>query len=356
MTRHPYAAHRRDDHPLDPPLRATVATVGDLLAAVPALLGFVPESSLVLICLATGPTTTVRMTMRQDLTASPDAPDLLAAIERCALVCDREAFDTVVAVLITGDRAPESYEPVVDALRAAFDPLDIDVPGVHAVTTLVAGATWISLGGDPRRGILPDPRSSAVAASTVMRGRPIRPSRSELARLLAPTSETDRDRFARQCAVAFGDVVSEYPGEVLARVLDDLEADLDADGVVDAGAAARAMAALTLLPVRDALLGLAGGPLDSVAGGLWVELTRRVDGPDRAAPATMVAAWFYLRGDGPMAGVALEAALRADPGYRLAVLLDTALQNGLSPAVVLDLVESARGVATSLGVTLPTGE
>ncbi len=70
----------------------------------------------------------------------------------------------------------------------------------------------------------------------------------------------------------------------------------------------------------------------------------------------MVAVWFYLRGDGPMAGTALEVALAADPGYRLAVLLDAALQNGLGPAVVTDLVDSARAVATGLGVRLPADE
>ena len=44
--------------------------------------------------------------------------------------------------------------------------------------------------------------------------------------------------------------------------------------------------------------------------------------PPHPAPA-------YLRGDGPLAAVALEAALAEDPAHRMAGLLDTALQGGV---------------------------
>lgn len=355
MTRHPYAAHRRDDHPLDPPLHATVATVGDLLAAVPALLGFVPEHSIVLICLSRGSTTTVRMTVRQDLPDPPATKEVFHAIERCAQVCDREAYDAIVAVLVVGDRAPAQFDSLADDLHEVFDALDIEVLGVHVVPTITADAPWSSLGGDDRHGSLPDPRTSAVAASTVVSGRPIRSSRSDLLTVLAPASVDDCARFERHCAEVAETLEPLTPGELLAEVVDDVEL-LDLSGELDSVSAARAMAGLAVLSIRDALLGLAGTRLDATAGALWVELTRRTSGPQRAAPATMVAVWFYLRGDGPMAGTALEVALAADPGYRLAVLLDAALQNGLGPAVVTDLVESARGVAASLGIALPTDE
>ena len=39
----------------------------------------------------------------------------------------------------------------------------------------------------------------------------------------------------------------------------------------------------------------------------------------------------YARGDGPLAGVSLDAALRCDPTHRMAGMLDTALQSGMRP-------------------------
>ena len=74
---------------------------------MPALLGFVPEHSIVLICLSRGSTTTVRMTVRQDLPDPPATGEVFHAIERCAQVCDREAYDAIVAVLVVGDRGAE---------------------------------------------------------------------------------------------------------------------------------------------------------------------------------------------------------------------------------------------------------
>ena len=45
----------------------------------------------------------------------------------------------------------------------------------------------------------------------------------------------------------------------------------------------------------------------------------------------------YVRGDGPLAGVSLEAALRCEPGHRMAGMLDTALQSGLRPEQIRGL-------------------
>ncbi len=61
----------------------------------------------------------------------------------------------------------------------------------------------------------------------------------------------------------------------------------------------------------------------------------------------------YARGDGPLAGISLEAALRSDPTHRMAGMLDTALQSGLRPERICDLAGTAYRLAETLGVRLP---
>jgi len=56
--------------------------------------------------------------------------------------------------------------------------------------------------------------------------------------------------------------------------------------------------------------------------------------PWRGLALGVVGFGAYMSGDGPRAGIALEAALRCDPGNRMARLLDTALQAGMPPETV----------------------
>jgi hypothetical protein len=61
----------------------------------------------------------------------------------------------------------------------------------------------------------------------------------------------------------------------------------------------------------------------------------------------------YARGDGPLAGLALEAALSADPNHRMAGMLDTALQSGMRPEQIRELAGTGYRLAEKLGVRLP---
>lgn len=55
----------------------------------------------------------------------------------------------------------------------------------------------------------------------------------------------------------------------------------------------------------------------------------------------------------PLAGVSLEAALRGEPGHRMAGLLDTALQSGLRPERIRGLADTGYRLAKQIGVKLP---
>jgi hypothetical protein len=105
--------------------------------------------------------------------------------------------------------------------------------------------------------------------------------------------------------------------------------------------------------VRDTLYALAVGESAGEAESLWALLSRNLPRPWRAEALVLLAFSAYARGDGPLAGVSLEAALRCDPDHRMAGMLDTALQSGLRPEHIRDLAVTGYRLAKQLGVTLP---
>ncbi|WP_374105656.1 DUF4192 family protein [Rhodococcus erythropolis] len=67
-----------------------------------------------------------------------------------------------------------------------------------------------------------------------------------------------------------------------------------------------------------------------------------------------------MRGDGPLAGVALSVALSADSEHTLAGLLDLSLQSGVHPDGIRDLAAVGLSIGESLGIAglppaLPSG-
>jgi len=64
---------------------------------------------------------------------------------------------------------------------------------------------------------------------------------------------------------------------------------------------------------------------------LWADLTRRAAPPLAAAPARLLAATAYLRGDGPLARAAAQRAVQLEPDDRQACGLIAALDAGVPP-------------------------
>lgn len=116
---------------------------------------------------------------------------------------------------------------------------------------------------------------------------------------------------------------------------------------------ARLAHGLTDPRVRDTLYALAVGADAAAAESLWVMLSRALPEPWRIEALVQLAFSAYARGDGPLAGVALEAALRCDPHHRMAGMLDQALQSGMRPDKIRDLAFTGYRLAQRLGVKLP---
>lgn len=363
--------------PSDP---VRLSDAGELIAAIPAFLGFHPTRSLVVMGLTvTTPrpgeprVDTIDAVMRHDLLLPDDDETLPAAMfeafERFRTVCVHDGADAALVVIVD-DRLDDPCGPagrgalrIVECLDACFSATGIEVVGVHATTDIACGVPWFVPGSDVT-GTVADPDSSLVAATRVFHGGAIRRSRDELAAVLSPLPVRARTRVgelidesidARDVGYA-RDSRAAGAAHADRRELDALLALVaaHADGSVPDPRSCAEMAVLLANPtVRDAVLGLSAGDGAENIEQVWIALARALPDPERADAAALVAFSAYLRGDGPFAGVALGAALESNPRHRLADLLDQALQAGLRPDAIRGLAETGCEIAARLGVTLP---
>ncbi|SEM33041.1 protein of unknown function [Rhodococcus maanshanensis] len=351
-TMHPEQPERPGNPTLMPgvgPVR--IGDPGDLIAAIPAMLGFRPARSLVLVCLDEGDgPARVRAVMRHDLPDGAVGPLDREAIERMSLVCEREDIDAVIAVIVDAGRAPGMHRAVVGELELHLSGRGVDLVGALVIPEIAEGRPWRGLCGDPRRGLLPDPVSSSVALAQVLGGRAIRSSREELEAIVAPHPDRERAGLA--------ELLRERPAR-RSRPRDELRLVLARIAELASGHApyrhelVDLARALSNPRVRDALLSLAVTAEADAAEQLWILLARALPDPERAEPAALLGYSAYARGDGPMAGVALVAALEANPRHRLAGMLDAALQSGMRPEAISGLAVTGFDEAARLGVRMP---
>ena len=339
---------------------------GALVAALPAVLGFVPEKSLVLVVLeeartsaASAAARSMGAVMRADLTA-----DLTDNLNRLAELAATSGADTVVAVIVDdeGLSCPmcwAGHRRLCVALAAALDSHGVGLDGAHVVDRVEAGGRWRCVDDCGAGGAVEDPTASPLAAAAVLDGRRLYARRSDLHAVIA---EIDASRSARLVEPILAQAAArsaqwrahpddcgrrdvETAIEVAARVFTGVE---PADGEL-----AELACGLTDVAVRDTLYALAVGEQAAAAEALWALLARTLPDPWRVEALVLLAFSAYARGDGPLAGISLEAALRIDPEHRMAGMLDAALQSGMRPEQIRELTGTGYRLAQRLGVRLP---
>lgn len=318
------------------PVRVRISDTGELAAAVPHLLGFRPAESIVLLGFVGEGGGRLGLTVRADL---PPPEHRRAAARDLArrVVTDRP--DGVVAVVVS--EAPDDtdglpHHELLREVRAALD--GAAVPVREAV--LVRRGRWWSYDcrlpccapgvGTP----LPE-EVTELAAAAVVAGIVVEPDRQALVRRIART--TGREAAA-MAAVSdrVGAWLADEPGTAgrsWAYILSAVSGCRPGSGSLRLADrdVARVVWGLIDIGVRDRALGLALGEDAAAAEVLWTECTRRAPAPLDAAPATLLAVSAWLRGDGAMAGVALDRALESRPTYTLARLLADGLFACLRP-------------------------
>lgn len=325
---------------------------GKLIAAVPAVLGFVPEKSLVLVTIDRGEMGCV---MRVDLSAA-----VVDAIDHMAGAASTSGPDSAIAVIVDEDGAAcrmcsDEHRQLAEALDDALGERGITLRAVHVVDEIAAGGRWHQIGDGGESGRVEDPKSSPMAVAAVLDGRPLYRGRDELQDVVAVA---DPDHTAALAAVMEraghdGGQRSE------ADARRDVEHALAMMRSVDRGCfpddedLIRLGCGLIDPRVRDTLYALAVGRDAARAESLWALLARTLPDPWRAEALVLLAFSSYSRGDGPLAGVALQAALLGNAGHRMACMLDQALQSGMRPGQIRELAQTGYRLAKRLGVRLP---
>jgi hypothetical protein len=322
---------------------------GVLIAALPAVLGFVPEKSLVLVTVDRGELGCV---MRVDL-----SDEVSESVEHLAEVAAAAEPDAAIAVVVDESGAAcrmcnDDYRRLTATLSSALAERGIELLAAHIVDRVAAGGRWHCADGCGLAGRVEDPSASPLAVAAVLDGRRLYARRTELQEIVAVA---DPARSAAMAAVIGSCDIDRPDAEVRGDVETAIAAAADvADGQpLSDDTAARLACALTDPLVRDTLYALAVGEDAGAAESLWAELARRLPEPWRVEALVLLAFSAYARGDGPLAGVSLDAALRCDDAHRMAGMLDTALQSGMRPEQIRDLATTGYRLANRLGVQLP---
>jgi hypothetical protein len=329
---------------------------GALIAALPAVLGFVPENSLILVSFGDGQLGSV---MRVDL-----SEEVLERVGHLAEVAAAAAPEAVIAVIVDADGAycpscNEDHRKLSVALADALSQHDIELWATHVVDQVALGGRWHCAEGCGSSGVVEDPAASPLAAAAVLEGRRLYPRRADLQAVIAA------DDPARSAALA--DAVRQQAARRRAAhrahpvrcTRGDVEAAMAAASRVAAGESlsdadiARLGCALSDAQVRDILYALAVGESAGEVESLWALLARALPPPWRVEALVLIAFSAYARGDGPLAGVSLQEALRCEPDHRMAGMMDTALQSGLRPEDIRDLALTGYRLAKQFGVRLP---
>ncbi|HKN99731.1 MAG TPA: DUF4192 domain-containing protein [Pseudonocardiaceae bacterium] len=318
-------------------IKITLDHPGELIAAVPTLLGFHPVDSLVVLGTRGPRATELRLVLRSDLPPPHQAQEL---VDLLLLPLVQHGATGVTMVVVGGEgRSPDDALPHRELMAHCDAAFAADrLPVVHQLWTpdTRAGSRWHCYDEADCTGVLPEPDETELAIAAAELGLNVYVSRDDVAAVLDPDPP---DVLARRSASLTRasettEPGSDPPADGLATVLSAIEAagagppDLADEDVI------RLSRALSDHVVRDVCLDFENLPDVIAAERLWTALTRGTPPPERAEPAALLAFSAYARGDGVLAGIALRNAEAANPGHALCGLIRGALQVALPPALL----------------------
>jgi hypothetical protein len=315
------------------PIGVTPDDPAELVASIPALLGFYPTDSLVVIGLLDAATAEVPVVLRAD---PPSPDDLDEALQYLMLPLAQHEVSSVALVIVADETDPAWHALLLECV-SQLQAVGITVVQQLWTHTIEAGGHWWCGQGPACGGVLGDPATTPAAALVASAGWPMFARREDIA---APLTADRVSVLTRRASMLAAQQQSPAPATVesgrmlLDRVGSALDA-VDPDGVsvtvTDIDVVELAVA-LADHRVRDACLHMVQLPDQLRAEHLWTALTRATPAPHRAEPASLAAFLAYSRGNSVLAGIALNLAEAADPDHKLSGLLRGALTIGLKPA------------------------
>jgi|SRR5262245_15157040 len=321
----------------DPAVR--IAGPADLVGAIPYLMGFVPDRSVVAVALH-GDSRSARLglTLRVDLPPSRTIADCAAFITRHLA---RAGARATIVVLYTDHEAPCDLEQLILELGRCTAAADVELWDVLQVaknvwrSCLCGDSACCPPGGTPIDTAAP----SLVQVHAVAAGLSALPSRQALADTLKP-AETETvaavsheiSRLAARCAAQTRSAVDSRRAKTVQMAKRFVDQGVPGGRApISSWRAARLLTGLTDVGARDRCCQWTSGEQGTAAVSLWTELVRVSPTPYAAAPATLLGYVAWQQGFGALANIAVQRALADDPDYPLALLIDQALADGLDP-------------------------
>ena len=168
---------------------------GVLIAALPAVLGFVPEKSLVLVTVDRGEMGCV---MRVDL-----SDELVDSLEHVADVAAAARPDSAIAVVIDEEGANcrmcnDEHRELAGLLTTALAERGIELLAAHVVDRVAAGGRWHCADGCGNAGTVDDPSASPLAVAAVLDGRRLYARRAELQEVIDVIDPARTDALAER--------------------------------------------------------------------------------------------------------------------------------------------------------------
>ncbi|KNB51321.1 DUF4192 domain-containing protein [Streptomyces caatingaensis] len=381
------AHHNEPAGPPSPPSSAweppaethvTLRTPAELADALPYLLGFHPDDSIVMMALHGERRRfggRLRLGIPADAREWPFVSDQLARTLVTASTKRGTTPDGIVLYLCqdpaegeTGQAVMERLRPLAQRLRIACGALDVPV---FEALCLSGGRFWSYCCPDPRccppdGTPLTTPGTSVMAAAAAYAGMRVCGSLREVEARLAPL--TGRAAEEQRCALdaAAAELLPRMLGadcgtvrhetlalaELVLRRFDDTppagpppEADARDDGLVSADEAAAIVLGLQDRVARDRAAEWMEGPRLPATLRLWRALARRCVPPytEHAAAPLTLAGWIaWAGGEHAEAKITLGRALTADPDYLFAQLLHHACNEGLDPEALRECLRRER--------------
>jgi hypothetical protein len=297
--------------PTSPSTILQARTPEDVLAAVPVVLGFEPQQSLVMLTFGG----TESFHARVDLPPPSEVDEGIAQLLDPAVL--HRATRVLFVVYADDSRASRL---AMRRLRQAFGEAGIEVVEVIRVHD----GRWFAPGrpGAPPTGVPFDVDNHHFRAQAVAEGIVVHRSRAELEELLRPRPEAV-DEVARAVRRA----VPSPPGELG----DLIDLRLDA-GRFSTPELARVLLGLQEGEGRDAAMAVMSREAAMAHVRLWTDAVQRAPAELADAPAAVLAVAAWLAGHGALAWCAVDRSRAVGPGLTLASLVADLLTRAVPPS------------------------
>ena len=323
--------------------RLKISGPDGLLAVVPAMLGFHPADSLVLLCL-NGRRRRVGPVIRVDLPPGRDR----ALTEQLTAHALNHAEEVVVVTYQESRRRP----PLLSDVLAEFERAGVEVMAVFSVRDGLARPARTRSEERSHPGFpLPgddDPQVTGLAAARVLAGRGILANREQLRRSIAAPVGDRLQEVERHIEEAAAGRLSPVPRgqnrsttQTRHRHLRSIDGpamltefaltQVATTGDISAETAAALAVGMTDIAVRDDILNQAVVDIDRPWLPMLVACARWTPQALAADVCAVLATVAYRHGDGALAQVAVDRSLESEPEHRLAHLMVGMMCAGIRP-------------------------